>query len=352
MPQKIRLWEASFHNTPVEILSGQIPFEDRLEDWLASDISMLDQSLLVIGRQVQTDFRGRIDLLCISSTGDIVIVELKRGQTPREVTAQALDYAAWVQTLSFSRIKSIADEHLAKGANPLELDTAFRETFGAPLPEELNTTNHRILIVAESMDASTERIVSYLSDRNVPINVATIQYFKSDDGRELLAQVFLVEPEVAAAREQIVSKGSRPPYVTAAEMAAVAEEKGVGTLYRALSEGSSPMMRASSFGRDRRGFQVVGGGRTLAVLIVRLGESSQQDGMMFQLNGIRLMNHFGLDADQLAKSIPEGVDSLDLTDWVGSTAEEEANWIGYRGYFRTVEEVDSFLTRLKEGSTA
>ena len=89
MPQKIRLWEASFHNTPVEILSGQIPFEDRLEDWLASDISMLDQSLLVIGRQVQTDFRGRIDLLCISSTGDIVIVELKRGQTPREVTAQA-----------------------------------------------------------------------------------------------------------------------------------------------------------------------------------------------------------------------------------------------------------------------
>ena len=234
----------------------------------------------------------------------------------------------------------------------MELDTAFRETFGAPLPEELNTTNHRILIVAESMDASTERIVSYLSDRNVPINVATIQYFKSDDGRELLAQVFLVEPEVAAAREQIVSKGSRPPYVTAAEMAAVAEEKGVGTLYRALSEGSSPMMRASSFGRDRRGFQVVGGGRTLAVLIVRLGESSQQDGMMFQLNGIRLMNHFGLDADQLAKSIPEGVDSLDLTDWVGSTAEEEANWIGYRGYFRTVEEVDSFLTRLKEGSTA
>ena len=100
MPQKIRLWEAIFHNTPVEILSGQIPFEDRLEDWLASDISMLDQSLLVIGRQVQTDFRGRIDLLCISSTGDIVIVELKRGQTPREVTAQALDYAAWVQTLS------------------------------------------------------------------------------------------------------------------------------------------------------------------------------------------------------------------------------------------------------------
>ena len=88
------------------------------------------------------------------------------------------------------------------------------------------------------------------------------------------------------------------------------------------------------------------------MLIVRLGESSQQDGMMFQLNGIRLMNHFGLDADQLAKSMPEGVDSLDLTDWVGSTAEEEANWIGYRGYFRTVEEVDSFLTRLKEGSTA
>jgi RecB family endonuclease NucS len=40
---------------------------------------------------------GRIDLLCINGDGDIVIVELKRDKTPREITAQALDYASWVQ---------------------------------------------------------------------------------------------------------------------------------------------------------------------------------------------------------------------------------------------------------------
>ena len=50
----------------------------------------------MIGREVETDFGGSIDILCIDAEGDLVIVELKRDRTPREVTAQALDYASWV----------------------------------------------------------------------------------------------------------------------------------------------------------------------------------------------------------------------------------------------------------------
>ena len=55
---------------------------------------MLDPDLLVIGRQVPTGFGGTVDLLCLDPTGALVVVELKKGKTPREVTAQALDYAS------------------------------------------------------------------------------------------------------------------------------------------------------------------------------------------------------------------------------------------------------------------
>jgi RecB family endonuclease NucS len=61
---------------------------------------MIADDFLVIGRQVRTDYDGYIDLLCLDSRGDTVIIELKRGRTPREVTAQSLDYASWVKELS------------------------------------------------------------------------------------------------------------------------------------------------------------------------------------------------------------------------------------------------------------
>ena len=69
MPQRIRMWEVTPQNTLSEISSNEISLEERLEDWLASDISMLDPDLLVIGRQVRTDFGGEIDLLCMDIRG-------------------------------------------------------------------------------------------------------------------------------------------------------------------------------------------------------------------------------------------------------------------------------------------
>ena len=109
MPQKIRLWEVTPQKKLSEISVREIDFEERLEDWLESDISMLDQDLMVIGRQVHTDFGGEIDLLCMDPLGGLVVVELKKGRTSREVTAQALDYASWVKGLSFQHVRALAE---------------------------------------------------------------------------------------------------------------------------------------------------------------------------------------------------------------------------------------------------
>ena len=174
--------------------------------------------------------RGRIDLLCLDSAGDTVIVELKKGQTPREVTAQALDYASWVRELSRERLADIADEHFGK---PNSLDTAFQEQFEKPLPDELNL-DHRSLVVAESMDASTGRIVRYLSSLNVPINVATIQHFKDQEDRSFLAQVYLIEPEEAEAKSRTVSK--RAGIGTVNGLQALAEANGHRRIVRSTEK--------------------------------------------------------------------------------------------------------------------
>ena len=104
MPTEIRIWEVTADGSLNSIPNAQISLEEQLETWLEQDISIISSNYMVIGRQVTTDFGGVIDLLCLDSSGDIVVVELKRGKTPREVTAQALDYASWVADLSHQQV--------------------------------------------------------------------------------------------------------------------------------------------------------------------------------------------------------------------------------------------------------
>ena len=70
--------------------------EEDLENLIAKNPTLLGDDLLVIDRQREIRGVGIFDLLCIDAAGKVVIVELKRDQTPREAVAQALHYASWL----------------------------------------------------------------------------------------------------------------------------------------------------------------------------------------------------------------------------------------------------------------
>ena len=239
--QQVRLWGITAGRKLLEIPARFASLEEWIEDWLADDISVLDPGLLVIGRQVRTSFGGAVDLLCMDPNGDIVVVEFKRGRTPRDVTSQALDYSSWVNYLDFDEITRIADDYLGGSGS---LKKAFQERFETDLPEQLNQA-HRSVIVAESVDASTDRIVRYLVEMGVPINVATVQHFEDANGRELLAQVYLVEPEEVQPRARRTS--SRSGYRTVNGLQDLADENGIGEIYRRLRDGVRGIFFAQGF---------------------------------------------------------------------------------------------------------
>lgn len=172
-----------------EVSKSVLDKEERLENWIAEDPSILGLNLLIIGRQVITENRGRIDLLAVNSQADVVIIELKRDKTPRDIVAQVLDYASWVKKLGYKEIDAIGSKYLSKS-----LSAAFAEHFGAQLPENVNT-NHSMLIVASELDDSSERIVQYLSDDyNVNINAIFFSFFKAAE-QEILGRAWLMDPE-------------------------------------------------------------------------------------------------------------------------------------------------------------
>jgi hypothetical protein len=178
------------------VTSSRLDNEARLEDVIENDISILGLDiLLVLGRQVVTAYGKRIDILAIDRDGLVYVVELKKDRTPREVVAQALDYGSWVGKLSADEIEGIYTSHASNGTGFAE---AFRACFEAELPETIND-GHRLVIVASELDPSTERIVEYLSEFEIPINVLFFRYFK-DGEAEYIARTWLLDPDETESR--------------------------------------------------------------------------------------------------------------------------------------------------------
>jgi RecB family endonuclease NucS len=53
--------------------------EQLLEDMIVAAPAILSDQWMIIGRQVNTRFGGRIDLLAIAPDGSLILIELKRG---------------------------------------------------------------------------------------------------------------------------------------------------------------------------------------------------------------------------------------------------------------------------------
>ena len=105
MPIQHAIWTVGHEPKPLN--TSRLPSEQLLEDMIVRDSRILTSEWMLIGRQEITGFGGRIDLLAIAPDGSLVLIELKRDRTPREIIAQALDYASWVDQLSAEKIAQI-----------------------------------------------------------------------------------------------------------------------------------------------------------------------------------------------------------------------------------------------------
>jgi RecB family endonuclease NucS len=87
MPIRSAIWKVS--SQPEQLTDSSLAKEQVLEEMIVAAPLLLSDEWMLIGRQVDTDF-GRIDLLAIAPDGSLVLIELKRDRTPREVVAQTL----------------------------------------------------------------------------------------------------------------------------------------------------------------------------------------------------------------------------------------------------------------------
>lgn len=296
MPTEIKLWRIE-EDTPKPVSQNTLDLESRLENWIRDDVGLVNDDLLVIGQQVPTDHTGEIDLLAMDSEANLVILELKRNRTPRDIVAQILDYASYVQKLGLPKIQEIAaNSDFLDGES---LEGAFSEKFGEDLPEFVNQA-HRMYIVASSLDSATERIVGYLSETHgVDINVATFAYFDIG-GQEMVGRSMLLDDEAVQTRAVTRGDSKRRRYLTEEELRGVAEGNGVGELWDKAYEGFRLISRSRGRSGSSLFFNVqVGDGSSGAFVSLDPGVSSREDGLAIALWPDRIHGVFDVDEEKI-----------------------------------------------------
>jgi len=199
MGTEIRTWQIV--NGKLQPVATTLKEEGRkeqydLEPWLESNPEIIASDIAIIGRQVMSK-SGPIDLLAIDKSGNLIIIELKRGQIPRVALAQAIDYASDVAEWSIERISEICTAYSNK-----TLEEVFNEHFPDIDLENVNiNSTQRILLIGFSVESSLERMIEWLSDGyNVNINAVVLNYIKTSSGDELLVRTSIISEELEQER--------------------------------------------------------------------------------------------------------------------------------------------------------
>jgi len=166
--------------------------KEHLEQWIKTHPQILGNNILVIGEQVQTK-SGPLDYLGIDNNGNTVIIELKRDRLPREVVAQAIDYASDIANWEIDKLSETCMRHTGQN-----LEDLITENFENIELEDLTINlSQRILLVGFGIEESLNRMIEWLSSKyDISINAVILKYVKTSSGNELLSRTVIISEEI------------------------------------------------------------------------------------------------------------------------------------------------------------
>jgi hypothetical protein len=203
----------------IQAEAADIDVEKHLENWLESSPTVLleEGPVLWISRQPLVPTADTVlfpDLVGLSPSGDLILVEVKRGRTPRDVIAQGLEYAAWASKLTYQELERLASAYRdRRGEASTTLEDAFREMFFAEdetaLLPQLNQCQI-LFIVAEEIHPRVVEVARYLRERGtLDVRCVSFDVFRADSG-EIVVSVDTVVGD--APIRDLVMAGSGGPW--------------------------------------------------------------------------------------------------------------------------------------------
>ena len=167
-----------------------------LQSLLRKDISLLGEDLMVIAEEYGEweDSLRRIDLFCLSNSGDLVVVEIKRTEDGGHMELQAVRYASMVANLTLPQIiityaksESLSEE----GARRTILDFLETDT----LEEAELTGTVRIVLASANFSTELTTAVLWLNKQSLDITCVRLRPYRMGDDILIDATQIIPLPE-------------------------------------------------------------------------------------------------------------------------------------------------------------
>ncbi len=179
-----------------------------IQQLLKANLGLLEDRLLVISEEFGTwiDSSRRIDLLCLDSDANLVVVEVKRTETGGHMELQALRYAAMISAMTFEQLVSAYAFELDK-LNPdaSAARDAILEFLGWDEVDEAEfNKDTRIILASADFSKEITTTVLWLRDRGIDVKCVRLRPCRLSDGKVLLdVQQLIPLPEAASFQTQI-----------------------------------------------------------------------------------------------------------------------------------------------------
>lgn len=175
---------------------------EHVQEWIANQPDALGEELLIIQKEFDqfADTRERLDLLALDKDGQIVVIENKLDDSGRDVTWQALKYAAYCSSLTKAQIIDIYQHYLNRYCGGGNAATQICDFLEVEDLEEvvLNTGNdQRLIFVAANFRKEVTSTVLWLREHQVDARCFKITPYEF--GAELLVDIQQVIPTPEAA---------------------------------------------------------------------------------------------------------------------------------------------------------
>ena len=172
----------------------EVNLENRLIRTDGATIGGVD--VMYIGRQGSPEEGGIFDILGLDENGNTVIVELKRGKAPREIAAQALEYASGIRKEDYEQLNHRHHEFTREYGPEQSFDetSTLREhhqtyfELDEPLEErEFNGDQRLVLVGTEFRDVSLN-MADFLREHDIDLVCVEYSVYTEDEIELLLTE--------------------------------------------------------------------------------------------------------------------------------------------------------------------
>lgn len=179
--------------------------------------------ILIIGRQVTTNLNKSIDLLGVDQLGNTVLIELKRGQTPRETLAQLIEYASFIDNLDYDQLNEIFQNY---SSEDVSLEDYHKEYYKFENSQEEVSWNKntKLVIVASSITPDIKQAALYLRKKGFDVFCLEFKYFVDQADNKMISSDFVVGDENFI--RQKVSSSTQLPKTTKEEFLSNLDNNG------------------------------------------------------------------------------------------------------------------------------